>query len=156
MRKVIILSIIATIAIASITCSCGNKNSDTGSSESICISDGVEKIVPSKSELIKNVESAGYEVTEFDKIYDLQYPGERVLAKKGDQFIDICYGLDTENAKKVFEYYEEKYDQNLKSENYYMLSRNDYFVYFISDKETFNICGFKSTQNYGTQYTARE
>lgn len=112
--------------------------------------------MPSRAELIDNTKDAGYTVTEFNDIYDLKVSGERVLAEKDGKFIDICYGLSEDDAKEVFRYYETKYDSQIKSQEYYMLSRNQNFVYFISDKSTFKVSGFKSIDNDGEQYICKE
>ena len=148
-----ILSLTAAAAMCLLMCSCGKSGSDSGTD---ILRDGAESVVPSKSELIGNTKEAGYTVTEFDDIYDLKVAGERVLAEKDGRFIDICYGLNDADAKEVFKYYETKYEPNIKSEDYYMLSRNQNFVYFISDKSTFKVSGFKSIDNIGEQYISKE
>lgn len=128
-------------------CSCDEKNSDAN-----VYQNGAESVVPSKSELIENTEDAGYKVSESDNIYDLDVSGVKVFAEKGDSFIDICYGLNSDDAIKVYDYYEEKYAPKLKSGDYYILARNENFVYYISDKTAFKKSGFTSTDNIGTQH----
>ncbi len=134
-------------------CSCDRSDSDSSTD---ILKNGAESIVPSRAELIDNTKDAGYTVTEFNDIYDLKVSGERVLAEKDGKFIDICYGLSEDDAKEVFRYYETKYDPQIKSQEYYMLSRNQNFVYFISDKSTFKVSGFKSIDNDGEQYICKE
>ncbi|MBP5378287.1 MAG: hypothetical protein J6Y64_01955 [Ruminococcus sp.] len=151
-----ILCIISAAAICTLTYSCEKNSSGESSSEVDILNNGAKSVVPSKTELIENTKAAGYEVSEFDNIYDLQVSGERVLAQKGNQYIDICYGLNKEDAVTVFKYFEDKYDSQLKSEDYYILARNQKFVYFISDKKTFTISGFKSIDNDGEQYISKE
>lgn len=148
-----ILSLTAAAAMCLLICSCDKKDSDGGTD---ILRNGAESIVPSRSELIDNTKEAGYTVTEFDDIYDLKVSGERVLAEKDGKFIDMCYGLSENDAKEVYRYYETKYDPQLKSGEYYMLSRNQNFVYFVSDKSTFKVSGFKSTDNDGEQHIYKE
>lgn len=155
------MSVIFLASMCMLTFGCDKKSSSESShSESSpkvdLMKDGAESIVPSKTELIENTKAAGYEVNEFDNIYDLQVSGERVLAQKGDQYIDICYGLTKEDAVTVYKYFETKYDSQVKSGDYYILARNQKFVYFISDKETFTISGFKSVDNDGEQHIMKE
>lgn len=110
---------------------------------------GAAGIAPAKSELIGNLSDKGYTITEYDDIYGLDVDGERVYAEKGGKYIDICCGLDEAEAEIVFDCFEDKYS----NENYYILARNEYFVYCVSDKGTFNKSGFKSEANIGVQYT---
>ena len=148
-----ILSLTAAAAMCLLICSCGKSDSEGGTD---ILRDGAESVVPSRAELIDNTKEAGYTVTEFDDIYDLKVSGDRVLAEKDGSFIDICYGLSEDDAKEVYRYYETKYDPQISSENYYMLSRNQNFVYFISDKSTFKVSGFKSVDNDGEQHICKE
>ncbi len=68
----------------------------------------------------------------------------------------MCYGLSEDDAKEVYRYYETEYDPQLKSGEYYMLSRNQNFIYFVSDKSTFKVSGFKCTDNDGEQHIYKE
>lgn len=144
-----VIGVIAAAAICLTICSCG-KVPDTD-----IMKNGAESVVPSKTELVENTTKAGYTVTDFDDIYDLQVSGERVLAEKGDRYIDICYGLSSDDAMEVFDHYKGKYDPQINSEEYYILARNENFVYFISDKKTFKKSGFKSTDNIGEQFICK-
>lgn len=144
--KKFLVTVIA-VSVFLMLCSCDKENSDADIYQK-----GAESVVPSKSELIENTEDAGYKVSESDNIYDLDVSGERVFAEKGDSFIDICYGLNSDDAIKVYDYYEKKYAPQLKSEDYYILARNENFVYYISDKKAFRKSGFTSTDNIGTQH----
>ena len=148
-----IFSLTAAAVMCLLMCSCDRSDSDSSTD---ILKNGAESIVPSRAELIDNTKDAGYTVTEFNDIYDLKVSGERVLAEKDGKFIDICYGLSEDDAKEVFRYYETKYDSQIKSQEYYMLSRNQNFVYFISDKSTFKVSGFKSIDNDGEQYICKE
>lgn len=106
-----------------------------------------DEIVPSKEELTDNLSDKGYTVEVFDKIYDTNVSGERVYAEKDGKFIDICYGLDNESASSVFSIFEEKYAKT----DYYIIAQNGNYVYAVSDKKTFKISGFESTDNVGQQ-----
>ncbi len=77
-----ILCIISAAAICTLAYSCEKNSSGESSSEVDILNNGAESVVPSKTELIENAKAAGYEVSEFDNIYDLQVSGERVLAQK--------------------------------------------------------------------------
>lgn len=109
---------------------------------------GAAGVVPAKAELIENLSGSGYEISEYDDIYGLDADGERVYAEKGRKYIDICYGLGADEAEDVFGEFEDRYE----NENYYILAKNERFVYCVSDKQTFKKSGFKSTANNGVQY----
>jgi len=106
-----------------------------------------DKIVPQREVLIENLENSGYTVTTLSAIDGSDLTIDRVMAQKGNKFIDIVYGLCSEDASKIFELYNELYP-----DDYYILARNGNFVYCVSDKKTFSKAGFTSTANVGVQY----
>ncbi len=105
-----------------------------------------DNIVPSKENLIAALTEEEYEISEPEVPEVSNEAAERVLAEKGDRFIDIVYGLDAEELQTVFHYYEETY------EDYYILAINGDYVYCVSDKKTFSKAGFTSKANIGIQY----
>ncbi|MDE6626729.1 MAG: hypothetical protein K2K56_10245 [Lachnospiraceae bacterium] len=119
---------------------------DVGSEEA----DLPENIVPSKETLIDNLENAGYTIENHSIMSpaDSNIAGTRIVAKNKDRYIDICYGLDDENADEVFAIYEAEYGDT----DYYILAQNGYYVYCVSDKKTFRKSGFSSKANIGIQY----
>lgn len=117
-----------------------------GTSKSISSSDPV-KNVPAKAELVENLDDNGYTITEHTNVEGSDLAIDRVIAEKGNKYIDITYGLNAEDAEKVFSIYCELYN-----EDYYILARNGNYVYCVSDKKTFSKAGFTSTDNIGVQY----
>lgn len=126
-----------TIVLAMIGC---------GNSYGTNISDP-DEIVPSKVNLVENLEGDDYTITEHTSIDGSDLILDRVIAKKGSTFIDITYGLTSEDAKTIFGVYCKIYD-----DDYYILARNGNYVYCVSDKKTFSKAGFSSTANIGEQY----
>lgn len=106
----------------------------------------IDSVVPTENELIKNLTDDGYNAASYDAINGLDISLRRVYAEKKSSFIDICYTLSITDAKRVFDYYEDTY------ENYYLLAQNKNYVYCISDKKTFKNAGFASLANDGIQY----
>ena len=112
--------------------------------------DGVpnlDKIVPEREVLVANLEGSGYTVTTLTVIDGSDLTLDRIIAKKGDKFIDIVYGLSEEDASEIFELY-----CGLYPDDYYILAQNGNYVYCVSDKKTFSTAGFVSTDNVGEQY----
>lgn len=120
---------------------CG-KDSDT-----LTILTGPDEVVPAKTELVEKLEDAGYTITEYTSVEDCDLTLDRVVAEKGDKFIDIVYGLTDEDAETVFDVY-----YGIYGEEYYILARNGNYVYCASDKKTFSKAGFTSLSNIGEQY----
>lgn len=110
------------------------------------IVDDIDEIVPSKEELIKNLNDEGYTIRQFEFVFESDIKADRVYAEKDDLFIDICFGLEDEEADKAFELYESEY------EKFFLMAKNLNYVYCISDKKTFEKAGFKSLANNGIQY----
>ncbi|MBQ7337444.1 MAG: hypothetical protein IJW40_03210 [Clostridia bacterium] len=106
-----------------------------------------DKIVPKREVLIRNLENSGYTITTLTTIDGSDLTIDRVMAQKGNEFIDIVYGLSAEDASKIFEVY-----CSLYSDDYYILARNGNYVYCVNDKMTFSKAGFTSTANVGVQY----
>ncbi len=107
-----------------------------------------EDVVPDEAVLIANLEKKGYSIETFDVALNSNIPANRVLAKKGKSFIDICYGLDATNVNDVFSEYKDVYWDT----DYYILAQNGYYVYCVSDKKTIKRSGFNGTANIGIQY----
>lgn len=106
-----------------------------------------DKIVPKRDVLIKNLEDSGYTITTLTTIEGSNLTIDRVIAQKGNKFIDIVYGLSAEDASKIFELY-----CGLYPDDYYILAQNGNYVYSVGDKKTFSKAGFTSTDNVGEQY----
>lgn len=110
--------------------------------------DAVDKIVPTKENLVKNLEDAGYTITPYTSIDESTLSIDRVVAENGSKFIDITYGLSSKEADEIFKIYCDIYEDS----NYYILARNGNYVYCVKDKKTFSKAGFTSTGNIGIQY----
>lgn len=110
------------------------------------VMEDIDDTVPTKEELIRNLENEGYTIVHFDSVFDSSIKGDRIYCEKDGKFIDICYGLTDIISEKAFEYYKEEYKE------FYLLARNTNYVYCISDKKTFKKAGFKSLANIGEQY----
>ena len=106
-----------------------------------------DKIVPKREALIKNLEDSGYTIATLTTIEGSHLTIDRVIAQKGDEFIDMVYGLSAEDASVIFKLY-----CGLYSDDYYILAQNGNYVYCVSDKMTFSKAGFTSTDNVGEQY----
>ena len=131
---ILCLTIIFTVA------GCGKKTVGTNLPQP-------DEIVPAKSILTENLKDNGYTVTEKTAIEGSDLQIDRVIAEKGKKFIDITYGLNSEEASDVFEIYCDLYP-----DGYYILAQNGNYVYCVSDKKTFKKAGFTSTANIGIQY----
>jgi uncharacterized lipoprotein NlpE involved in copper resistance len=105
-----------------------------------------DDIVPSKEELIGNLEKAEFAVSEYDNALSFAYGAECIHAEKDGHFVDICYSLSVENAPEAFASYEKVY------EDYYVLAQNGPYVYVVSDAETFELAGFESLETDGILY----
>ena len=105
-----------------------------------------DEVVPSQTELIDNLENRGFTIREFDTAFESDIVANRVYAEKNNLFMDICYGLSIEDAKKIFKNYEAEYSE------FYVLAQNEEYVYVVSDKKTFKEAGFESTATIGTIY----
>lgn len=110
------------------------------------VSPDIDSVVPTEKELLDNLTDEGYSIKQYDKIQSIDASVKRILAEKGNSFIDICYGLSISDTKLVFKYYEDTYEE------YYLLAQNENYVYCIRDKKTFKNAGFKSLANNGIQY----
>lgn len=131
----LVLSLICTLSLMG--CS---KQSQTG----VPIKDAQ---VPEKEILIENMVANGYTIIEQTSVDGLALTVDRVVAEKGNSFIDIVYGLTDEEANKVFDLYFEIYP-----DDYYALSRDGSFVYCVSDEKTFYISGIADTTGIGLQH----
>ena len=107
---------------------------------------GADDVVPDKASLLENLKGAGYTITEYSSVEGSDLTIDRVVAEKGNKYIDMVYGMTEEEAKEIFKIYKEMYD------DYYILARNENYVYSVSDKKTFSKAGFTSTSNIGEQY----
>lgn len=112
----------------------------------------VTDIVPDKETLIGNLKDQGFEVEITDAVFTSDIKAEQIYASKGEVFCSITYGLNETDAEAVFLLYEKKYPE----EDYYIMAKNETFVYCISDYDTFIKSGFKGLTNSGTQYINHE
>lgn len=131
------------LTLAFIMVGCGTS---TNNSNDIAIINP-DEIVPAKENLVENLEDSGYTITEHTTVDGSDLIIDRVVAEKGNKFIDISYGLTAEDAEKIFNAYCELY-----SNDYYILAQNGNYVYYVSDKKTFSKAGFTTTANIGVQY----
>ncbi len=104
-----------------------------------------DDVVPNAQDLTDNLIAAKYEISNNADSALSEINKDRILAKKGGSFIDICYGLSETDTQAVFNYYKDTYSK------YYVLAINGNYVYCVSDKETFKNAGFASLANFGTQ-----
>ena len=70
--------------------------SGCGSSTNINGIPDPEKIVPEREVLIENLEDGGYIIAYFTAVEGSDLIVDRILAQKGNKFIDIVYGLSSE------------------------------------------------------------
>ena len=113
---------------------------------------GIDDIIPQRYVLIANLTEKGYEVQTFDTALNSEIFAQRVLAKKGSDFVDICYGLTEEQAKGLFENYKAEYHEDNKPA-YYIMAQNRQYLYCVSSRQVFfEDAGFLSDSNEGTQY----
>lgn len=118
----------------------------------ITINNGVIEtngVLPERETLIKNLEDAGYSITEYTSMEGSSLTIDRIVAEKGKKFIDITYCSSEKEAQTLFDTY---YNMYKADENFYILAQNVNLVYCVSDKKTFSKAGFKSTSNIGQQY----
>jgi len=115
---------------------------------------GIDDIIPQRDALVADLTEKGYEVQTFDTALNSEIPAQRVLAKKGDSFVDICYGLTDEQAKNLFENYKAKYHKDSRP-TYYIMAQNRQYLYCVSSRQVFNDAGFLGDYNEGTQYVWR-
>ena len=125
---------------------------NTSNDAVITITNGVVEtngVIPEKETLIDNLEDAGYTITNYTSIDGSALTIDRLIAEKGNKFIDITYGLSDKDANTIFDSYCDRYKTD---SDYYILARNLNYVYCVSDKKTFSKAGFKSTSCIGEQY----
>ena len=139
MRKNVFVCILIFVLVLSMA-GCGSSTNTNGVPDP-------DKIVPKREVLIENLENSGYTITILTTIDGSDLTVDRVMAQKGNKFIDIVYGLSDEDTSKIFELY-----CGLYPDNYYILAQNGNYVYCVSDKVTFSKAGFTSTANIGEQY----
>ena len=137
-KKLLALIFAALFAVSAV--GCGGSYTTGGSPDP-------DKIVPAKETLIANLEKKGYAVREQTSAEGVDFPIDRVVAIKGDKFMDIVYGLSAEEAQTMLGLFCAQY-----TGGYYILARNGNYVYCVSDKATFSKAGFRTTANVGTQY----
>lgn len=138
MRKIILCALVFSIILLMV--GCGSSTNTNGVPDP-------DKIVPKRDVLVENLTNSGYTVTTLTTMDGSDLTIDRVMAAKGNKFMDIVYGLSDEDASKIFELYCALY-----SDDYYILAQNGNYVYCVSDKQTFKKAGFTSTANVGVQY----
>ena len=139
MRKNVFVCILIFVLVLSMA-GCGSSTNTNGVPDP-------DKIVPKREVLVENLENSGYTITALTSIDGSDLSIDRVKAEKGDKFIDIVYGLSSEDASRIFELYCALYP-----DDYYILAQNGTYVYCVSDKQTFSKAGFTTTDNVGEQY----
>ncbi len=140
MKKIITVIVSAILLVCFVGCGSSTNTNTNGVPDP-------DKIVPKREVLIENLEDSGYTITTLTDVEGSDLVVDRVIAKKGNKFIDIVYGLNAEDANKIFDLYCEIY-----TDDYYILAQNGNYVYCVSDKKTFKKAGFTSTENVGDQY----
>ena len=137
MRKNIFSAFLVILVLLSMT-ACGSSHTSMPDPD---------KIVPGRESLVENLENSGYTITTLSSVEGSDITLDRILAQKGDRFIDIVYGLSSADAPKIFDLYCGMYP-----DDYYILAQNGNYVYCVSDKRTFAKAGFTSMGNVGVQY----
>ena len=103
--------------------------------------------VPDRGILIGNLEVNGYVITTQASVEGSNLAVDRIIAEKGSSFIDIVYCLSPEEAIEIFDvFFNEIYQ-----DDYYVLSREDNYIYCASDEETFRISGIVDTASVGIE-----
>ena len=138
MKRLIAVVLLAILTICLV--SCGASTNTNGVPDP-------DKIVPKRDVLIENSKKVGYEIAEHTTVPGSDLIIDRIVSQKGNKFIDIVYGLSSEDAKTIFELY-----TGLYPDDYYILAQNGNYVYCVSDKVTFGRAGFTTTANVGEQY----
>lgn len=124
------------------------------------------RVVPKKDDLVKNLNDKGYKVTDEMVTMEAGLEVNQVKATKGDSFVLIVYcqseevatavlsvpgeadsSIDTSEGKGMYSILGEEYTED----EFYLLARNENFVYCISDKKSFKAAGFTSLANSGVQ-----
>ena len=127
---------------------------DAGTSDNVITINGngdieINNTLPDKETLVENLEAAGYTITEYTCVDGSDLTINRLIAEKGDNYIDITFGLSEEDSQIVFDAYCDMYKED---NNFYILARNSDLVYCVTDKKTFSKAGFQSSSNIGEQY----
>jgi len=127
---------------------------DAGTSDNVMTINGngdieTNNALPTKETLITNLKDASYIITEYTSIDGSSLTIDRLIAEKGNKYIDITFGLSDEDSKTIFTAYCNIYEED---NNFYILARNLDLVYCVTDKKTFSKAGFKTTSNIGEQF----
>ena len=104
MRKNVFVCILIFVLVLSMA-GCGSSTNTNGVPDP-------DKIVPKREVLIENLENSGYTITILTTIDGSDLTVDRVMAQKGDKFIDIVYGLSAEDSSNVFELYSGLYSDD--------------------------------------------
>ena len=71
-----------------------------------------EESYPAPDELADALEAAEFSVERYEEIEELGITVDRVKTAKGEEYLDICYGVtDEQNVQDIMEYYIEQYDK---------------------------------------------
>ena len=106
----------------------------------------IDSVVPNKIQIVNNLKQSGYMVKEHEISLDTKLNTTRIYAEKENEYIDITYCNNVDDAKQVFEVYEKQYKE------FYLMAQNVTCAYCISNKEAFDEAGFTSLANNGIQY----
>ncbi len=112
-QNVIKTGIVTILSLTIILSGCSSPVTDEsliGEPESV--SESEEPEYPGASEIISSLETAGYEVEQFETFEELNVEATRVKASKEEEYLDICFGtLSVDNSNAIAEYYMENYKQ---------------------------------------------
>ena len=71
-----------------------------------------EKGYPAPDDLADALEAAEFSVERYEETEELGITADRVKAIKGEEYLDICYGVtDEQDVQDIMEYYIEQYDK---------------------------------------------
>lgn len=156
MKKSILRPAAALLALMLLLGGCGEKHRTENyglanmtlhvSADGIAAPFDAAEVVPAYDALIEALRSHGYAIVCSETAPDGLTAAQRVLACKGDAFVDICYGLDETAAQAAFDDYAALYG------DYYIIAQNQRFVYCVSSKVAFRDAGFAGLANDGVQF----
>ncbi len=158
MKKCLLVLITLTVCVFSTSCATDDRKGKTFQ-KNIGVSHGTVNVsdeaqssqedpVPSKEDIIANLDEKGFTITEDVAVPGSDIPVDRVYAENGELFFDICYGLTEEQADEIFGVYESTYDEN----EIYLLADNQDVIYAVSDSNTFKAAGFETLATNGRLY----
>ena len=83
---------------------------------------------PDSQEVINNLEENNYEVETFETFEDLGIQTTRIKAVKGEEYLDVCYDVASDDdINRIIEYYSDNYV------NYNLISNVDIVICYSSE-----------------------